>query len=76
MSPLRLPRLLKPEAKDPRHIVTPDAFEVAPELLGRPLATPWRRAEAAEKLVGDMFASGVGREQMQPIVDSSICRPR
>lgn len=32
--------------KDPRHIVTPDAFEVAPDLLGRPLARPWRRAAA------------------------------
>lgn len=31
---------------DPRHIVTPDAFTVAPELLGRPLASPWRRAAA------------------------------
>lgn len=28
---------------DPRHIVTPDAFTVAPELLGTPLAGPWRR---------------------------------
>lgn len=38
--------LLRPGPKDPRHIVTPDAFAVAPELLGRPLARPWRRAAA------------------------------
>lgn len=31
---------------DPRTHVTPDAFSVAPELLGLPLATPWRRAAA------------------------------
>lgn len=31
---------------DPRHIVTPDAFTVARELLGLPLARPWRRAAA------------------------------
>jgi len=28
---------------DPRTIITPDAFSVAPELLGLPLASPWRR---------------------------------
>ncbi len=33
-------------AKDPREIITPDAFEVAPELLGTPLARPWRRGVA------------------------------
>jgi len=33
-------------ARDPREIVTPDAFSVAPELLGTPLARPWRRAVA------------------------------
>jgi uncharacterized RDD family membrane protein YckC len=32
--------------QDPRTIVTPDAFSVAPELLGLPLARPWRRALA------------------------------
>lgn len=32
--------------QDPRTIVTPDAFSVAPELLGLPLARPWRRAVA------------------------------
>lgn len=34
------------KAPDPRQIVTPDAFTVAPRLLGRPLAAPWRRATA------------------------------
>lgn len=29
--------------QDPRSTVTPDAFQVAPELLGLPLAGPWRR---------------------------------
>jgi DNA-binding transcriptional MerR regulator len=33
-------------ATDPREIITPDAFSVAPELLGTPLARPWRRAVA------------------------------
>lgn len=28
---------------DPRTIITPDSFSVAPELLGLPLAGPWRR---------------------------------
>jgi uncharacterized RDD family membrane protein YckC len=32
--------------RDPRSIVTPDAFEVAPALLGLPLATPGRRLAA------------------------------
>jgi hypothetical protein len=31
---------------DPRTHVTPDAFSVAEELIGRPLAAPWRRAAA------------------------------
>ncbi|HSG80977.1 MAG TPA: RDD family protein [Gemmatimonadota bacterium] len=31
---------------DPRDIITPDAFSVAPELLGTPLARPWRRGVA------------------------------
>lgn len=30
-------------SQDPRDIVTPDAFSVAPHLLGLPLARPWRR---------------------------------
>lgn len=33
-------------ARDPKEIITPDAFSVAPELLGTPLAHPWRRAAA------------------------------
>jgi uncharacterized RDD family membrane protein YckC len=32
--------------RDPRSLVTPDAFEVADELLGLPLATPGRRLAA------------------------------
>jgi len=32
--------------QDPREIITPDAFSVAGELLGLPLAHPWRRAAA------------------------------
>lgn len=35
-----------PDRADPRTIITPDAFSVAPELLGLPLAHPWRRAAA------------------------------
>lgn len=31
---------------DPRTIITPDAFSVAPQLLGLALASPWRRAAA------------------------------
>jgi hypothetical protein len=30
-------------SRDPRTIVTPDAFSVHPPLLGRPLAGPYRR---------------------------------
>lgn len=32
--------------QDPRSIVTPYAFSVHPDLLGRPLATPWQRLGA------------------------------
>ena len=35
-----------PKERDPREIVTPDAFSVSPDLLGLPLAHPWRRAAA------------------------------
>jgi len=35
-----------PETEDARRTITPNAFEVAPELLGRPLAAPWRRGFA------------------------------
>lgn len=31
---------------DPKSIVTPDAFSVSPELVGTPLAAPWRRLVA------------------------------
>lgn len=31
---------------DPRRTITPDAFSVAPGLLGLPLASPWRRLAA------------------------------
>ena len=34
------------DARDPRSIITPDAFEVEPDLLGRPLATPRQRLVA------------------------------
>ncbi len=33
-------------ARDPRTIITPEAFEIEPDLLGRPLATPRRRLVA------------------------------
>ncbi len=33
-------------SRDDRSIVTPDAFRVAPDLIGTPLARPWRRAVA------------------------------
>ena len=32
--------------QDPRRTITPDAFSVAPGLLGIPLASPWRRLTA------------------------------
>jgi hypothetical protein len=34
------------KARDPREIITPDAFSVAPDLLGTALARPWRRGVA------------------------------
>lgn len=40
---------------DPKSVVTPDAFAVAPELLGVPLAAPWRRLAA---LVLDLVLIG------------------
>ncbi|HSW28864.1 MAG TPA: RDD family protein [Longimicrobiales bacterium] len=42
--------------RDPRSIVTPDAFEVAPALLGLPLASPRRRLAA---LLVDLGVIGV-----------------
>jgi uncharacterized RDD family membrane protein YckC len=47
---------MPPRAKDPREIVTPDAFEVAPDLLGIPLAKPWRRGLA---MVVDLVLVGI-----------------
>ncbi len=35
-----------PRPRDPKSIVTPDAFSVSPVLLGTPLAAPWRRLTA------------------------------
>jgi hypothetical protein len=40
------PERMESTERDPRSIVTPHAFRVAPELLGTPLARPWRRAAA------------------------------
>ncbi|MFH1766058.1 MAG: RDD family protein [Gemmatimonadota bacterium] len=40
---------------DPRSIVTPYAFAVHPDLLGRPLATPWQRLGA---IVVDLIVIG------------------
>jgi hypothetical protein len=37
---------------DPRTQITPESFTVAPELLGLPLARPWRRAAA---MLGDLI---------------------
>lgn len=44
-----------PGPGDPKSVVTPDAFAVAPELLGIPLAAPWRRLAA---LVLDLVLIG------------------
>jgi hypothetical protein len=33
---------------DPRATITPDSFAVAPELIGMPLARPWRRGAAMQ----------------------------
>jgi hypothetical protein len=43
-------------APDPKSIITPDSFTVAPELVGLPLATPARRAAA---IVFDMVPLGI-----------------
>ena len=43
-------------SKDPKTIITPDAFSVDPHLLGTPLARPWRRGVA---LLIDIFLVGL-----------------
>ncbi|HSG08533.1 MAG TPA: RDD family protein [Longimicrobiales bacterium] len=43
-------------AHDPRGIITPDAFDLAPDLLGLPLATPGRRLAA---ILVDLAVIGV-----------------
>jgi hypothetical protein len=48
-------------AVDPRSVITPDAFSVAPHLLGLPLASPRRRAAAmAVDLILVSFLVNVG----------------
>lgn len=42
--------------RDPRSLITPDAFEVSPDLLGLPLATPARRLAA---ILVDLAVIGV-----------------
>lgn len=42
--------------RDPRSIITPEAFEIAPALLGTPLARPWRRLAA---LLIDLAVIGI-----------------
>lgn len=44
------------DTTDPRSIVTPDAFEVSPELLGMPLARPARRLVA---MIVDLVVIGI-----------------
>jgi hypothetical protein len=48
--------MARPVSEDPRSIVTPDAFQVAPEMLGLPLAEPWRRLVA---LLVDLLLIGI-----------------
>jgi len=45
--------------QDPRTIVTPYAFSVHPDLLGRPLATPWQRLGALA--IDGVVIIGLGR---------------
>jgi hypothetical protein len=47
---------VRPATRDPRSIITPDAFEVADDLLGFPLAPPSRRLFA---LLIDLIVIGV-----------------
>ncbi|MGD2045196.1 MAG: RDD family protein [Gemmatimonadota bacterium] len=43
-------------ARDPRSVITPEAFHVSPELLGTPLATPGRRFAA---ILVDLVCIGI-----------------
>lgn len=47
---------MPPATRDPKSIITPDAFSVAPSLLGIPLARPWRRLSA---LILDVIIVGL-----------------
>ena len=44
---------------DPKHIVTPDAFRLCPDLLGAPLATPKRRLAA---LLVDLLLAAIAAQ--------------
>ncbi|MCE9787890.1 RDD family protein [Shewanella chilikensis] len=56
--------------KDPRNIVTPAAFSVAPELLYTPLAKPWKRALA---ITIDGLLVAVLAEQAGPLFVLLVC---
>ena len=56
-----------PGGRDPRRIVTPYAFRVADELMGQPLATPWRRAAAMLLDLGAVLGLIVLREITGPV---------
>ncbi len=56
--------------KDPRSIVTPAAFSVAPELLYTPLAKPWKRALA---ITIDGLLIAVLAEQAGPLFVLLVC---
>jgi uncharacterized RDD family membrane protein YckC len=56
--------------KDPRNIVTPAAFSVAPELLYTPLAKPWKRALA---ITIDGLLIAVLAEQAGPLFVLLVC---
>ncbi|MCE9790429.1 RDD family protein [Shewanella indica] len=56
--------------KDPRSIVTPAAFSVAPELLYTPLAKPWKRALA---FMIDGLLVAILAEQAGPLFVLLMC---
>ncbi|BCV36197.1 RDD domain protein [Shewanella chilikensis] len=56
--------------KDPRSIVTPAAFSVAPELLYTPLAKPWKRALA---IMIDGLLVAILAEQAGPLFVLLVC---